>query len=125
MGRKGDLLVSDEMTPLPDTRPKVPQVHMFEIGSEEEWPLYLNWLLSFGEVASKIPEANIGDLVVRRESGRYEVFTKRSQLEEAEKVSRYDERENQHVRLQILQTLGDVDRARAAEKWVLGTDEPS
>lgn len=99
----------------------VPQVHIFELTGDTEIPVFVSWAEKLNPgVPFDIPPA--GTVVIARNS-RFDFFIPawRAAGQDAEvKAASQDARETQHIRLQILQVVGDVERARAVEKWVLG-----
>lgn len=123
MEREGDLLVTDDMRPLPvpstvEATVGTPgQVHLFELREDTEIPVFIEWMDKLlPGVAFDIPPVN--SVVIAR-NGSYDVYLHDSVMLREEKNEG-----RARTRLSILNiTEGSVERARAAEKWVLGTDE--
>lgn len=100
---------------------EAPRVHLFELRSAEEWGTFLSWSQ---EVLpdSKPATPSIGDIVIAR-GGRFELFVPEGKdRPEIGHPEGYFDEQRAHIRLTILNTLTDLDDARAAEKWVLGEE---
>jgi len=127
VGREGDLLMTTEQMDQKDreardtealynqaieeTKEKrSEQVHLFEMRGDTEIPVFIEWMDDLLPGA-EFDTPPVGSIVIVR-NGTYDVFVPKGWT--------YTALERRQARLALLNTFGDLPRARDAEKWVFG-----
>lgn len=113
----------DGMLPLPEPRTseEAPKVHLFEMLSDTEVPVFIDWAQEVNPgVGFSIPP--VGTITIAR-GGQFELFVPEGKdRPEIGHPEGYFDEQRAHVRLSILNTLHDLDEARDAEEWVFGEE---
>lgn len=103
------------------------ETQVFELGEESERGVLAEWAKSFGYEGSELlAGVNVGDIVVRRASGTFQVYADKARQTASAISAKNREMERAHLRLGIFQSSMEepgksrLEVAKEVEEWILG-----